>query len=59
VRPAMASPLLSLRRSLPDQSARLIVVHRKSRSELTTAALAPGVEALDAENFVADLNPAK
>jgi len=59
VRPAMASPLLSLRRSLPDQSARLVVVHRKSRSEPTTAALTPGVEALDVENFVADLNSAK
>jgi len=59
VRPAMASPLLSLRRSLAKRSARLIVVHRKSRSELGTAALAPGVEALDVERFVVELNRAK
>ncbi len=59
VRPAMASPLLSLRRALPKCSARLIVVHRKSSSQLTTAALATGVEALDVERFVVELNRAK
>ena len=58
VRPAMAFPLFSLRRSLPKRLARLVVVHRKSGSELTSAALAPGVEALDVERFVADLNRA-
>jgi hypothetical protein len=51
--------VLSLRRSLAKRSARLILVHRKSRSELTTAALAPGVDALDVERFVAELNGAK
>jgi uncharacterized protein len=35
--------------------ARLIVVHRKSRSQLQTAAIAPGVEALDVERFVQEL----
>ena len=59
VRPAMASPLLSLRQSLPKRSARLIVVHRKSPSQLATAALARGVEALDMERFVLELNRAK
>ena len=59
VRPAMASPLLSLQRSLPTRSVRLIVVHRKSRSQFATAALAPGVEALDVERFVVELNRAK
>jgi predicted AAA+ superfamily ATPase len=58
VRPAMASPLISLGRSLPEKASRSIVVHRKSGSELTTAALAPGVEALGLERFVADLNRA-
>ena len=59
VRPAMASPLLSLRRSLAKRSARLVVVHRKPRSELATAALTPGVEALDVERFVTELNRGK
>src|SRR5208283_3539299 len=59
VRPAMASPLLSLQRSLPTRSVRLIVVHRKSRSQLATAALAPGAEALDVERFVVELNRAR
>jgi len=59
VRPAMASPLLSLSRALPKRSARLLVVHRKSQSQLPTAALAPGADALDVENFVKELNRGK
>jgi uncharacterized protein len=59
VRPAMASSLLSLRRALPNRSARLLVVHRKSQSQLPTAALAPGADALDVENFVIELNRGK
>ena len=55
VRSAMASPLLSLRRALTVGSGRLIVVHRKSRSQLPTAAIARGVEALDVERFVGEL----
>ena len=55
VRPSMASPLLSLRRALLKRSGRSIVVHRKSRSQLSTAALARGVEALDVERFVQEL----
>ena len=58
VRPAMASPLLSLHRSLPKRSARLIAVHRRSPSQLATATLTPGV-ALDVERFVGELNRAK
>jgi hypothetical protein len=53
VRPAMAAPLLSLRRSLGKRAERLILVHQKSRS---TPAVARGVEALDLERFVAELN---
>jgi uncharacterized protein len=55
VRPAMAAPLLSLRRALAKRSGRLIVVHRKSRSQLPTAAIAGGVEALDVERFIQEL----
>jgi hypothetical protein len=56
VRPAMAAPLLSLGRSMPKMSTRSMVVHRKSRSDLSTTALAPGVEALDLDRFVRELN---
>jgi predicted AAA+ superfamily ATPase len=53
---AMAAPLLSLRRTLKQRSTRLTIVHRKSRSTLATKAVASGVEALDFERFVSDLN---
>jgi len=52
VRTSMAAPLLSLGRASPQRSGRLIVVHRKSRSQLPTAAIAGGVEALDVEGFI-------
>jgi predicted AAA+ superfamily ATPase len=55
VRPPMADPLLSMRRALARGSGRLIVVHRKSRSQLPTAAIALGVEALDVERFIQEL----
>ena len=55
VRPAMAAPLLALRRTLEKRSARLIVVHGKSRSAQATRAVASGVEAIDLERFVASL----
>jgi len=55
LRPAMADPLVSMRRALARGSGRLIVVHRKSRSQLATAAIARGVEALDVERFIQEL----
>src|SRR5450755_1574663 len=55
VHPAMASPLTSLQRALQNRAARLIVVHRKSRLQVPTAAIARGVEALDLEQFVGEL----
>ena len=55
VRPSMAAPLLSLQRSMQKRPSRAIVVHRKSRSEVTTAALAPGVSAFDVDRFVKEL----
>jgi predicted AAA+ superfamily ATPase len=55
VRPAMAGPLLSLRRALGDRAKRLILVHQKSNSAVSTAALAPGVEALDIGQLVKEL----
>ena len=58
VRPAIASPLLSLRRSLPKRPARLLVMQRTSPLQRGTAALAPGAEALDVERFVVNLNRA-
>ncbi len=55
VRSSMAAPLLSLRRALGKRSKRLIIVHRKSRSTLSTKAVTGGVEALDLDQFVTNL----
>jgi predicted AAA+ superfamily ATPase len=55
VRPPMASPLTSLQRALQKRAERLIVVHRKSRLQVPTAAIAKGVEALNVEQFVGEL----
>ncbi len=55
VRLPMAAPLHSLRRALGKRRKRLIIVHGKSRSILATKAVTDGVEALDLEQFVADL----
>src|SRR6202166_4230417 len=55
IQPPMAAPLLSLRRALGNRSKRLIIVHGKSRSTVATKAVTGGVEALDLEQFVADL----
>jgi uncharacterized protein len=55
VQPSMATPLLALRRDLLKRSGRLIIVHRKSQSQLQTAAIARGVEALDVERFIQEL----
>jgi len=56
VRPAMATPLLSLQKALGDRAKRLTVVHRKANTGVPTTAIAPGVEALDIGQLVADLN---
>jgi predicted AAA+ superfamily ATPase len=56
VRPAMAAPLLALRKALGDRAKRFTVVHRKSTDGIATTAIAPGVEALDINRFVAELN---
>ena len=59
VLPAMAAPMLSLRRSIKTQSAvRMSVVHRSSPSAPKTRVLQPGVEALNVSEFASDLNPA-
>jgi hypothetical protein len=56
VRPAMAASLLSLRRAMGNRASRFIVVHRKSDASVSTAAVAPGVEALDVGQLVAELS---
>jgi predicted AAA+ superfamily ATPase len=55
VRPAMAAPLLALRRTMEKRSTRLIVVYGKSRSAQATRAVARGVEAIEFEHFVRSL----
>lgn len=56
IHPAMAAPLLSVRRNLGKCSTRQIIVHGKSRSAPVTQAVARGVEALDLDQFIASLN---
>src|SRR5450432_2143413 len=63
---SMAGPLGSLRRAMVDRGegserggrapVRLSVVHRASTAAPPTRALAPGIEALDVQAFVNDLN---
>jgi uncharacterized protein len=55
VGPAMTGPLLSLQRAMGSRAKRLILVHQKSKSEVSTAAIAPGVEALDLGQLVREL----
>jgi predicted AAA+ superfamily ATPase len=53
VRPEMAGPIQSLRRSIKTQaSIQSVVVHRKPAGAPLTRALAPGVAALDLQAFV-------
>jgi predicted AAA+ superfamily ATPase len=59
VRPEMAAPMTSLQRAAQNRTDRLIVVHRKSQGQLSTPAIAKGVEALDVEEFVQELIRAK
>jgi predicted AAA+ superfamily ATPase len=56
----MAGPLLSLLQSSGSQLAgRMVVVHRATKSVVSTRAIAPGVEAIDAPTFVKELNAAR
>ena len=55
VRPAMAAPLLALRRTMEKRLTRLMVVYGKSRSAQATSAVARGVEAIELERFVPSL----
>jgi len=59
VRPSMASSLTSLQRTLHGRAGKLIMVHRKSLRQVPTAAIARGVEAIDVERFVAELQRTK
>jgi uncharacterized protein len=59
VRPAMAGPLLSLRRSMAAKTLRMAVVHRPSNSAPDVRVLVPGVEALDLPQFLASFNGAR
>jgi predicted AAA+ superfamily ATPase len=59
VRPAMAHPMLSLRDAVGERVKRMLVVHRRSSTGVNTSAIAKGVEALDVEDFVAELNPGR
>jgi len=55
VRPTIAGPLISLQRAMGSRAKRLILVYQRSNSEVSTAAIAPGVEALDLGQLVREL----
>lgn len=55
VHPSMAASLLALQRALGKKSKRLVLVHRRSRSSISTSAVASGVEAMDLERFSKEL----
>jgi predicted AAA+ superfamily ATPase len=59
LRPSMASSLTSLQRASQKRSGRLLLIHRKSRSQTPTTAIARGVEALDVERLVGELSRTK
>jgi predicted AAA+ superfamily ATPase len=55
--PSMAAQLIALRKSMSGPNAvRMSVIHRFSTTAPPNRALAPGVEALDVQTFVNDLN---
>jgi predicted AAA+ superfamily ATPase len=56
VQSSMAKPLVSLANAAGAHATRRIVVHRKARMQTQTAAIAPGVEALAMEQFIAEIN---
>lgn len=56
VLPAMAGPLVSLRRAMGERdTVRMTVVHRSSTTAPATRGITPGVEALDVPAFVSAL----
>lgn len=57
VHPGMAAPLLSLRRAIGRMPTRSIVVHRPAANGPGTAALSPGVQAIDWVAFARLLAP--
>jgi predicted AAA+ superfamily ATPase len=56
VLPSMAKPMASLRRSMGERAdARATVVHRRSPGAPPMRVLAPGIDAIDFEDFVSEL----
>jgi uncharacterized protein len=52
VHPAMANPLLALRRAMEPKAGRAVVVHRSSAGAPAMRAIAPGAEAIDVQTLV-------
>jgi len=57
--PSQAAPLAALRRALGKRAKRQILIHRKSRSAVTTSVISRDVEAIEAERFLAELDRAR
>jgi predicted AAA+ superfamily ATPase len=57
IQPAMAAPLQALRRAMGERAqVRASIVHRPTRTGPASRGVAPGVEALDVNGLVAELN---
>ncbi len=56
VQPAMAHPMLALKKAAGERVSRALVVHRKARMGPKMTTVAPGVEAIPVEQFSAILN---
>ena len=59
VQPAMAAPMQSLRRAMGERAAvRASIIHRAARTAPASRGVSPGVDALDINALVAELNAA-
>ena len=59
VQSSMATPMLSLSQTVGNRAARRLVVYRKPRTGPAFTVLAKGVEALNVEQFSAEINREK
>jgi len=57
IHPAMANPLLALRRAMGRAATRAVVVHQSGEGDPSTRAIMPGVEAVSIHTLARALSP--